>query len=142
MADVLIVEDDRGIGSALVRGLEREGHTARWVHARTGATINVVTARDDEADRVAALDAGADDHVVKPFGFAELSARIRAMLRRTQPLPARRADGSSRRLDGTDVCRQRPLHGAAAAAPARPYSTTVTTPKTMSASTQPLHRPP
>lgn len=42
----------------------------------------VVTARGDEADRVAALDLGSDDYLVKPFGFAELLARMRAVRRR------------------------------------------------------------
>ena len=121
VTDVLVVEDDPGIGAALVRGLEREGYATRWVttsaeaarakpadvvildlglpdgdgldlcrrlHDDTGAAIVVVTARGDEPDRVAALDAGADDYVVKPFGFAELFARVRAVLRRTQPLEA------------------------------------------------------
>jgi DNA-binding response OmpR family regulator len=45
--------------------------------------IIVVTARSEEADRVTALDIGADDYLVKPFGFAELTARIRALLRRS-----------------------------------------------------------
>ncbi len=42
----------------------------------------VITARDAVTDRVAGLDAGADDYLVKPFAFAELLARIRALLRR------------------------------------------------------------
>lgn len=45
--------------------------------------IIVVTARSAEPARVEALDAGADDYLVKPFGFAELLARMRAVLRRT-----------------------------------------------------------
>lgn len=45
--------------------------------------ILVVTARDAVADRVAGLDAGADDYVVKPFALEELLARLRALLRRT-----------------------------------------------------------
>jgi DNA-binding response OmpR family regulator len=49
---------------------------------RTDAPIIVVTARHAEADRVRALDSGADDYVTKPFGFAELMARMRAVLRR------------------------------------------------------------
>jgi DNA-binding response OmpR family regulator len=45
----------------------------------------VITAHGEEADRVMALDAGADDYLVKPFGLAELQARIRAVLRRVRP---------------------------------------------------------
>jgi DNA-binding response OmpR family regulator len=51
---------------------------------RSAAPLIVVTARGAEADRVAALDAGADDYIVKPFGFQELLARMRAVLRRAR----------------------------------------------------------
>jgi DNA-binding response OmpR family regulator len=47
--------------------------------------VLVLTAKDAIEDRVAGLDAGADDYLVKPFAFAELSARIRALLRRGKP---------------------------------------------------------
>jgi len=47
-----------------------------------GATILMLTARDSVADRVEGLDSGADDYLVKPFEFAELLARLRALLRR------------------------------------------------------------
>jgi two-component system response regulator RegX3 len=47
--------------------------------------IIVVTARGEEVDRVLGLELGADDYVVKPFGFRELLARIRAVTRRAQP---------------------------------------------------------
>ncbi|TQJ57160.1 response regulator transcription factor [Streptomyces sp. NBC_00080] len=57
----------------------------RRIRSRSDAAIIVVTARGEEADRVAALDEGADDYLVKPFGLAELLARIRAVLRRVQP---------------------------------------------------------
>jgi two-component system response regulator MprA len=45
----------------------------------------MLTARDAVSDRVAGLDAGADDYVVKPFALEELLARLRALLRRTGP---------------------------------------------------------
>ncbi|MGB8361631.1 MAG: response regulator transcription factor [Acidimicrobiia bacterium] len=44
--------------------------------------ILMLTARDDVEDRVAGLDSGADDYLVKPFAFAELSARVRTLIRR------------------------------------------------------------
>jgi two-component system KDP operon response regulator KdpE len=47
--------------------------------------IVVLSVRDAEGDKVAALDAGADDYVTKPFGMDELLARLRAALRRTMP---------------------------------------------------------
>ena len=57
----------------------------RMLRARSDAAIIAVTARGEEADRVVALDEGADDYLVKPFGLAELLARIRAVLRRRRP---------------------------------------------------------
>jgi two-component system OmpR family response regulator/two-component system response regulator QseB len=55
----------------------------RALRARHDATpVIVLTARDARGDRVAGLDAGADDYLVKPFEFDELNARIRAVLRR------------------------------------------------------------
>ncbi|MBE9193021.1 response regulator transcription factor [Gloeocapsopsis crepidinum LEGE 06123] len=50
--------------------------------------IILLTAKDDISDRVAGLDAGADDYVVKPFSVEELLARVRAHLRRTQDIDA------------------------------------------------------
>lgn len=50
-----------------------------------GTPIIVLTSRDDEADRVAALETGADDYVQKPFSTREIVARVRAVLRRAQP---------------------------------------------------------
>jgi len=65
----------------------------REIRAGTSAAIIVLTVRNTEADKVAALDAGADDFVNKPFSTPELLARIRAALRRvpasSQSSPAR-----------------------------------------------------
>ncbi len=117
-ASVLVVEDDPGIATQLVRGLTRGGYdvdhvttggdalshcepdvvlldlglpdtdgveVCRRLRERSGVAIIVVTARGEEPERVLALDAGADDYLVKPFGLAELLARIRAVLRRVRP---------------------------------------------------------
>lgn len=54
----------------------------RRLRARSAVPIIVLTARGEELDRVLLLETGADDYVVKPFGFRELVARIRAVLRR------------------------------------------------------------
>ena len=57
----------------------------RWIRSRQRPTpVLMLTARDAYADRVAGLDAGADDYLVKPFDFAELLARLRALQRRPQ----------------------------------------------------------
>jgi DNA-binding response OmpR family regulator len=116
---VLLIEDDRMIGSGLTAALARDGWSVDW--ARTGpegeealangghslvlldlglpgrlgldlleaarragnrTPVLIITARDDVADRIRGLDAGADDYVVKPFDTAELFARMRAVQRR------------------------------------------------------------
>jgi DNA-binding response OmpR family regulator len=63
--------------------------------------IMIVTARGDELDRVVGLDFGADDYLAKPFGLAELQARVRALLRRSAPVRADSgaADGAGLRID-------------------------------------------
>jgi two-component system OmpR family response regulator len=60
-------------GFAVCRTLRKEGH---W------APVLMLTARDSVGDRVLGLDAGADDYLTKPFAFAELFARLRALTRR------------------------------------------------------------
>lgn len=92
----------------------------RRLRASSSMPIIVLTARDDELERVLLLESGADDYVLKPFGFRELVARIRAVHRRSVPATVAKADvtttpdGSgptlvidcrSRRvmLDGTEV---------------------------------------
>src|SRR3979409_1105339 len=57
----------------------------REIRRGSDAPIIMLTVRNAERDKVAALDAGADDYVVKPFSFGELLARIRAALRRYSP---------------------------------------------------------
>ena len=118
MAQLLLVEDDAAIRSALIRALTERGHAVtsqpsamtaiqhvldsppdlilldlglpdldgyealRMMRAITSVPVVVVTARDDEAEIIRVLDAGADDYVVKPFGAGQIDARIRAVLRR------------------------------------------------------------
>jgi two-component system, OmpR family, response regulator RegX3 len=62
---------------------DRDGFdVCRELRARSDVPIIVVTARSEEVDRVVGLELGADDYIVKPFGFRELVARIRAVVRR------------------------------------------------------------
>ena len=90
----------------------------RSMRAASDVPIIVLTARSDELDRVVGLELGADDYVVKPFGFRELVARIRAVTRRRsagaaeptrEPAPMRvgplRVDERARRawLDDAEV---------------------------------------
>ncbi|MFN8073951.1 MAG: response regulator transcription factor [Kineosporiaceae bacterium] len=118
MADILLIEDDAAIRSALLRALADRGHAVSWAPAGmpglealvrehpevvlldlglpdvdgltvlrmlrgvSAVPVIIVTAREQDADVVAALDAGADDFVTKPFGADTLDARIRAVLRR------------------------------------------------------------
>jgi DNA-binding response OmpR family regulator len=59
----------------------------RRIRARSAVPIVMLTARDEEPDRVAGLEVGADDYVTKPFSPRELVARIKAILRRVEPRP-------------------------------------------------------
>ncbi len=124
MATILIVEDDPGIRTALIRSLQDRGYAVSsaqngmsglqlaiddrpdlvvldlglpdidglqvlsMLRAVSDVPVIVVTARDDDRVTVRALDAGADDYVVKPFGSDQLEARMRAVLRRTQTAAA------------------------------------------------------
>jgi DNA-binding response OmpR family regulator len=54
-----------------------------------GLPVLILTAKDSLDERIAGLDAGADDYMVKPFALAEVSARVRALLRRGQPRQVR-----------------------------------------------------
>ena len=55
--------------------------------------VIILSAKSQDHDKIAGLELGADDYVTKPFGLAELSARIRAVLRRTAPPTSPKADG-------------------------------------------------
>jgi DNA-binding response OmpR family regulator len=72
----------------------------RRVRARTEVPILMLSARDEEVDRVAGLEAGADDYVTKPFSPRELTARVKAILRRAG---GSRADDEERPLVAADV---------------------------------------
>lgn len=74
--DVIILD----LGLPDMDGLE----IIRRVRASSELPIIVVSARDQDADKIAALDAGADDYLTKPFSISELLARIRVVLRHTK----------------------------------------------------------
>lgn len=82
----------------------------RMIRSVSQVPVVVATARDDEADIIAVLDAGADDYVIKPYSADHLAARVRAVMRRTGDQPEDRAitvagltldlDGHEATLDG------------------------------------------
>jgi len=81
-----------------------DGNGIEFIHAFRGwssVPVIVLSARVDETDKIAALDAGADDYLTKPFGVGELLARVRAMLRRKLP-PATGGDAVFR-FDDVEV---------------------------------------
>ena len=65
----------------------------RDLRSWSGVPVIVLSARTDEADKIAALDAGADDYLTKPFGVGELMARVRAAQRRALAQAQRSAGG-------------------------------------------------
>ncbi|MHB8466668.1 MAG: response regulator transcription factor [Acidimicrobiales bacterium] len=105
-ADVVLLD----LGLPDMDGVE----LCRELRSRSAVPILVISARGDEADRVLGLEMGADDYLVKPFGFRELVARMRAVLRRSgaldrlddeQQIDGLRIDRRRRRvhIDGTEV---------------------------------------
>ena len=88
------------IGLPGIDGLE----VCRRLRAKSELPIIMLTARDEEADRVAGLELGADDYVSKPFSPRELAARVKAVLRRSTAAP--RAE----ELALADVTLSRPRH--------------------------------
>ena len=92
-------------------GLPRMDGLQLLKHLRAAANplpVLVLTARDATADRIAGLDAGADDYLTKPFDVAELKARLRALLRRSfnRPQPALEYRGISLDPVSQEVCYQ------------------------------------
>ena len=82
-----------GDGKALIREMRR------W----SAVPILVLSARDQEREKVEALDAGADDYLVKPFGVPELLARVRAQLRRLSIVSNGASSSSRVRFGGVTV---------------------------------------
>ncbi|CAN5697881.1 response regulator [soil metagenome] len=78
--DVVVLD----LGLPGIDGIEVVQGLRGW----TAVPIIILSVRESEADKVAALDAGADDFVTKPFGMDELLARLRAAVRRSAPAPA------------------------------------------------------
>jgi DNA-binding response OmpR family regulator len=83
-------------GVELCRRLRREPATRR-------TPIIMLTARADEADRVAGLDLGADDYITKPFSVKELMARVRAVMRRADESAAPRYEDGRLSVDFADM---------------------------------------
>lgn len=64
----------------------------RWLRDHSDTPIIMLTARRDEVDRIAGLEMGADDYILKPFSPQEVVSRVRAVLRRTKPQPEEAAE--------------------------------------------------
>jgi DNA-binding response OmpR family regulator len=106
---------ERGDSSVVVLDIMLPGtdglELCRWIRTRSRVPVIMLTARGDEADRIVGLELGADDYVTKPFSPRELAARVRAVLRRAEPIggaPAERLEFGDVTLDaGTrDVTRR------------------------------------
>ena len=82
--DLLVLD----LGLPSLDGLD----VARELRRTSSVPIVMLTARGDESDRIVGLELGADDYVVKPFSPKELVARVRAVLRRTDPATGARAE--------------------------------------------------
>src|SRR5215210_4254952 len=87
---ILLVDDEPSLQKMLTHALEREGFQVQVAGDGEAALeavqsyepVIMLTARDDEIDRVVGLELGADDYVTKPFAVRELVARVRAIMRR------------------------------------------------------------
>ena len=76
------VEYDAVVLDLMLPGIDGVGVCRAWRENGVWTPVLMLTARDGVEDRVAGLDAGADDYLPKPFSFAELNARLRALARR------------------------------------------------------------
>ena len=92
---LLVVEDDAHIRLGLCDALRAEGYdVCREVRAaKSRVPILMLSAKGQEVDKVVGLELGADDYVTKPFSLRELSARIRALFRRSEQAVAPDAAG-------------------------------------------------
>lgn len=99
-ADLVVLD----IGLPAIDGLE----VCRRIHRSSDLPVIMLTARDEEADRVVGLELGADDYVSKPFSPRELVARVKAVLRRARSEPP-----ESDRLKLGDITLSRSHHEAA-----------------------------
>jgi two-component system OmpR family response regulator len=85
LAAALEVPYDAVVLDVMVPGIDGFEVCRRLRQGSCWSPVLLLTARDAVGDRVRGLDAGADDYLVKPFAFAELAARLRALLRRGSP---------------------------------------------------------
>src|SRR5436305_796759 len=83
-----LAELSRHLLSLMILDIGLPGMDGFEVCRRAGGRIPIImlTAREEEADRVAGLESGADDYVAKPFSPRELTARVKAVLRRSKPV--------------------------------------------------------
>ena len=83
----------------------------RRIRATSAVPIIMLSALDEEVDKVVGLELGADDYITKPFGMRELRSRVRAVLRRSQLADRDAGDGDGERLEVGDVrARSGPPH--------------------------------
>ena len=90
---------DAVVLDVMLPGIDGFQTCARLRESEVWAPVLLLTARDAIEDRVAGLDGGADDYLVKPFSFAELSARLRALVRRGRPERTPELSAGDLRLD-------------------------------------------
>ena len=93
------VDYDAIVLDLMLPGLDGVEVCRRWRENAVWAPVLMLTARDATDDRVAGLDAGADDYLAKPFSFAELLARLRALVRRGTPQRPQVLEVDDLRLD-------------------------------------------